>query len=69
MNQLSNQEKKVLFSLSNGKLYKEIAIDHHISINTVKKHLKNIYRKMNVNKRGLATQMFLANQEQLSTAN
>ena len=58
---LSKQEKKILVSLSSGSLYKEIAADHNISINTVKKHLKNIYRKLGVNKRTLAIEKFLEN--------
>jgi len=58
---LSKQEKKILVSLSSGSLYKEIAADHKISINTVKKHLKNIYRKLGVNKRTLAIEKFLEN--------
>ncbi len=48
---LSKQESKVLEVLSTGKLYKEIALDLDISINTVKKHLKNIYRKLEVTNR------------------
>ena len=56
---LSRQEKKILTALSSGSLYKEIAADHHISINTVKKHLKNIYRKLHVNKRTQAIEKFL----------
>lgn len=58
---LSKQEKKILTSLSSGSLYKEIANDHNISINTVKKHLKNIYRKLNVSKRTQAIEKFLEN--------
>jgi len=57
--QLSKQETKIITSLSTGSLYKEIASDHQISINTVKKHLKSIYRKLHVNKRTHATQMYL----------
>lgn len=45
---LSKQERKILDSLSTGNMYKEIARDFNISINTVKKHLKNIYRKLEV---------------------
>ena len=52
---LSKQEEKVLVSLAAGNLYKEIAIDLNISINTVKKHLKNIYRKLQVSNRKHAT--------------
>lgn len=53
---LSKQEKKILVALSYGSLYKEIAEDYHISINTVKKHLKNIYRKLKVDKRAKAVE-------------
>ena len=48
---LSRQEERVLAALANGGLYKEIAIELDISINTVKKHLKNIYRKLEVKNR------------------
>jgi DNA-binding NarL/FixJ family response regulator len=60
---LSRQEKKILTALSSGSLYKEIAADHNISINTVKKHLKNVYRKLNVKKRTQATDKYLQNPE------
>lgn len=56
---LSKQEKRILTALSSGSLYKEIASDFNISINTVKKHLKNIYRKLQVNKRTKAIEKFL----------
>lgn len=59
MNQLSTlspQEKKVLIALSYGSLYKEIAQECNISVNTVKKHLKNVYRKLHVNKRSKAVE-------------
>ena len=56
---LSKREKVILTALASGSLYKEIAADHHISINTVKKHLKNIYRKLEVNKRTQAIALFL----------
>ena len=63
---LSPQEMKMLTALSFGFLYKEIAHDYGISINTVKKHLKNVYRKLNVNKRTSAIQKFLEVAPQLS---
>jgi len=56
---LTRQETKVLIALSSGSLYKEIAYDYNISINTVKKHLKNIYRKLSVGKRTQAIEKFL----------
>jgi len=56
--ELTKQEKKMLIALSSGKLYKEIATDNYISINTVKKHLKNVYKKMNVKSRSEATEKY-----------
>ena len=45
---LSQREKEVLELVSQGLLYKEIAIRLTISPETVKKHLKNIYQKLHV---------------------
>ena len=45
---LTHRELEVLSSLSEGNSYQEIADALFISHETVKKHLKNIYRKMNV---------------------
>ena len=45
---LSQREKEVLELVSQGLLYKEIAIRLTISVETVKKHLKNIYQKLHV---------------------
>ena len=67
-NNLSSQEQKVLVSLAAGNLYKEIAIELNISINTVKKHLKNIYRKLEVSNRRLATSAFLQTAQQSDVA-
>ncbi len=57
---LSPQEKKILVALSYGSLYKEIASDYNISINTVKKHLKSVYKKLNVSKRTAAVEKLFA---------
>ena len=46
---LSNRETEILVLLSNGKSYKQIAIELFISIDTVRKHLQNIYTKLHVN--------------------
>jgi LuxR family maltose regulon positive regulatory protein len=54
MNLLSSAETKTLEELCKGKLYKEIAYENFISINTVKKHLKSIYKKMGVKSRSEA---------------
>src|SRR6187549_1239364 len=45
---LSQREKEVLEPVSQGLLYKEVAIRLTISPETVKKHLKNIYQKLHV---------------------
>jgi LuxR family maltose regulon positive regulatory protein len=40
--------------VSEGLTYKEIAKKLHISMETVKQHMKNIFQKLQVNKRGQA---------------
>ena len=45
---LTTREEDVLQQLARGLLYKEIADDMHISPLTVKSHIKNIYRKLQV---------------------
>lgn len=45
---LSSREKEVLTSLSNGNNYQEIANRLFISVDTVRHHIKNIYRKLHV---------------------
>jgi DNA-binding CsgD family transcriptional regulator len=56
--ELTKQEKKMLVSLSSGKLYKEIAAENFISIDTVKKHLKNVYKKLSVKSRAEAIEKY-----------
>lgn len=46
---LTEQEKNVLTQLVAGKSYKMIGASLHISIDTVKTHVKNIYLKLHVN--------------------
>lgn len=48
---LSPREIEVLKGLAGGYLYKEIAEEFGISIDTVKKHCKNIYRKLQARNR------------------
>lgn len=48
---LSAQEQRVLQLLSIGMANKDIAQELIISLNTVKSHIKNIYRKLGVNNR------------------
>jgi two-component system, NarL family, response regulator LiaR len=45
---LTFRENQILLMLKHGKLYKEVADDCGIHIDTVKKHCFNIYKKLNV---------------------
>ncbi|PSL47241.1 DNA-binding NarL/FixJ family response regulator [Chitinophaga niastensis] len=51
---LSPREKEVLRCLVNGDTYKQIAEGCHISVGTVRSHIMNIYRKLDVNSRSNA---------------
>ena len=51
MEKLTKREREVLDCLAQGWLYKEIADRLGISIETARKHLKNIYRKLQVGTR------------------
>jgi len=46
--ELSTREKEVLTSLSDGNNYQEIADRLFISVDTVRHHIKNIYKKLHV---------------------
>lgn len=48
---LTEREIQILLKLSDGRLNKEIAGELFISLDTVKKHLKNIYKKINARNR------------------
>ena len=48
---LTERERAVLMALSEGQQYKEVADSLGISINTVRKHIKAIYEKLQVNSR------------------
>lgn len=55
---LTRREQEVLALLAKGFLYKEIAQRLSISLDTVKKHCKNIYQKLNVRNRTEASNHF-----------
>ncbi|MBB6371786.1 response regulator [Chryseobacterium shigense] len=55
---LTEREKEILELLSQGLLYKEIADKKCISIDTVKKHVGNIYRKLHVSNKVEAINKF-----------
>jgi DNA-binding NarL/FixJ family response regulator len=53
---LNEKEMVIVQSIVNGRSYKMVAAELGISINTVRKYIKSIYRKLNIN-----TNMELAN--------
>ncbi|MFF7971587.1 LuxR C-terminal-related transcriptional regulator [Streptomyces sp. NPDC007905] len=50
--ELSAREREVLRRLAQMMSTEEIAADLYVSVNTVKTHLKSVYRKLGVNRRG-----------------
>lgn len=56
LDRLSDRERSVLQALAEGQQYKEVADTLGISINTVRKHIKAIYEKLQVNTRLAAVQ-------------
>ena len=56
--ELTRRETEIVELLSEGLLYKEIADKIFISIDTVKKHVGNIYRKLHVNNKVEAINKF-----------
>ena len=56
---IGNVLKEILSLLAKGFLYKEIADQLNISINTVRVHLQNIYEKLHVHSRSQAIMRFL----------
>ncbi len=53
-NVLTVRETEILKNLCNGSSYKKIASELFIDLNTVKFHIRNIYRKLEVNSKGEA---------------
>jgi len=58
LNNLTKSETEILELLAQGFLYKEIADKKCISIDTVKKHISNMYRKLQVNNKVEAVNKF-----------
>jgi DNA-binding NarL/FixJ family response regulator len=57
--QLSKREQEILAYLAKGHLYKEIAATLHISVETVRTHLRNVYEKLHVRTRTEAVLKYL----------
>ena len=56
---LTKREQEILSLLAKGFLYKEIADQLHISINTVRVHVQKVYEKLHVHSRSQAIMRFL----------
>lgn len=56
---LTDREREVLALLSKGFMYKRIADQLHISLDTVRFHLRKIYEKLQVHSRAEATMKYL----------
>jgi len=52
--QFTPREKEIFFHLAKGMTNKEISVVTHLSVDTIKTHLRNIYRKLNVKNRSQA---------------
>ena len=46
---LNKREKEIVHGIVNGLSYKLIAIENNISINTVRKYIKSVYKKFKIN--------------------
>ena len=55
---LTQREKEILSLLSQGRLYKQIANELHISVETVKSHCHTIYEKLHVTTRAEAVNKY-----------
>ena len=58
---LSGREKEVLTELCKGKSYKMVAESLFVSQDTVRTHIRNIYRKLEVNSKSEAVAKALKN--------
>ncbi len=65
--QLTFKETEVLQYLVNGLSYKLIADEMKISINSVRYHIKNIYKKLHINSRPELMKLYMNGQINLNT--
>jgi two-component system, NarL family, response regulator LiaR len=59
MSILTAQEQKILSNLAKGMLYKEIALQEGVTMDTVKKHCHNIYKKLHVRNKTEAINLYV----------
>lgn len=52
LDDLTTREKEIAESILQGLSYKMIALNFNISIDTVRKHIKSIYKKFHINSKG-----------------
>lgn len=64
LEQLTKRETQILSQLAKGRLYKEIADEMTISLDTVRTHLQHIYGKLQVHSRTEAVVKYLELQDQ-----
>lgn len=57
LNQLTKREKEILKLINKGYQNKEIASELHIEVSTIKTHISNIYKKLEVKNRSEITQL------------
>ena len=57
---LTHREEQIFVRLAEGQYYKEVADALHISINTVRTHVTNIYRKLGVKSKRGARRAYLS---------
>ncbi|MDX5421869.1 MAG: response regulator transcription factor [Hymenobacteraceae bacterium] len=56
---LTVRENEILKALSEGMAYKQVASELNISLGTVRTHIENIYKKLEVNSKAGAVAMYL----------
>lgn len=64
MYNLSEREMSILKLLVDGKEYKEIAQIIHLSPNTIRNHIANIYKKLHVSSKAQAIKVFIENKNE-----
>lgn len=55
---LSEREKEVAMGILDGFTYMQIADKYYITIDTVRSHIKNIYKKLNINSKAQLFKMY-----------
>jgi two-component system nitrate/nitrite response regulator NarP len=56
---LNEREKQIVQGIVDGLSYKLIAIKYNISIDTVRKYIKSVYKKLQINSKGELVSKFI----------